>query len=449
MAPSLEVVPALPQTDPVRSSKGPAIAAGVVLAAVGITEAYESLVGQLTVDEAYAGYVALQAVLLGFVLLGARLERRPLRDFGFAIRGPLSTTVAFASVLSMLYLALRIDPGFLFGFGKVPLPSVWAFGFLLLTAPVVALAQVGFFFGYLFRTLSRCLPIRPAIFLSAGAYAVYSTNFLVFSYLNLTATIGTLFTTTMVSFVLGIVLALYCYKAEWSLLGPLTFLASILALNALLPIGAAYPSWEVDFASSLAACAAVLVVVGAGLREPRLQSLKYLGERIGPRRYRFRNRARSRESARSLLVGVAVVGVVAITFAYGLPTVLGTSRPMLAIATGSMVPTLERGTLVVIERVAATQIAVGAIIAFSVPCLPAPTVHRVVQIVHTGPNWVFQTKGDANAARDPCTVPYSAVLGAVVLIVPYAGLLILDPLFAAALVVLIVVLPMAWRELRP
>ncbi len=431
------------------SSRGLGIAAGVSVVAIGMTQGYAVAAHALTIDESYVGFIAVQGALLSLLLLAARLEGRPLRDFGFTVRGPLVQPLAFSVLLVMLYLALSIDPGFLFGFGRVPPVPVWAFGYILLSAPVVAVAEAGLFFGYLFRTLSQAVSLRAAILLSAGAFSLYSTNFTIFPLLGPTGAVEYVFSTSLVEFVLGIVLALYFYKSQWSLLGPVTLLSGVVAASALLPVGVTFPTWEVAFASALISEAVLLLVVGLGLKEPRLQALRYLGERIGPRRYRFRNRARDRQGARGLLVSAAVVGVVAISMGYGLPAVLGTSQPLLAIATGSMVPTLERGTLVVIEHVAPSAITVGTIIAFSVSCLPSPTVHRVIRVVSSGPNWVYQTKGDANPAQDPCTVPYSAVHGAVVLYVPYVGFLILDPLFAGAVIVLLLLVPMLWWGRRP
>jgi signal peptidase len=139
---------------------------------------------------------------------------------------------------------------------------------------------------------------------------------------------------------------------------------------------------------------------------------------------------------------------VAITFSYGLPTILDTPSPLLAIASGSMVPTLHRGDLVVLHHVGPAAISVGTIIAFRVACLPAPTVHRVVRIVSAGTNWVYQTKGDANPTQDPCTVPYNAVLGAVTVTVPFVGFLILEPLFAVSVVVLALLAAFVWKGER-
>ncbi len=219
-------------------------------------------------------------------------------------------------------------------------------------------------------------------------------------------------------------------------------------MTTLLPYAARFPGWETEFAAALIAYCVVLVVVGLGLEEPRLQKLRYLGERTGPRRFRFRSRARERAALRGTFFSAAVVGVVAISFVYGLPVVLGNPSPILAIATGSMVPTFHRGELVVVERVAPAAIKVGTIIAFDVHCLPSPTVHRVIRIVSGGPNWTYQTKGDANPVQDPCTVAYADVLGAVVFYVPYVGYLILDRLFAASVVFLAVLVPVVWRGER-
>lgn len=414
-----------------------------------MTQGYAVVDHALTISESYAGFLAIQGVLLGLLLLAARLDGRPLRDVGFTVRGPLVQPLAFSVLLVMLYLALSIDPGFIFGFGRVPPAPVWGFGYFLLSAPLVAVAEAGLFLGYLFRTLSQAVSLRTAMLLSAGVFSLYSTNFTIFPLLGPTTAVEYVFSTTLVEFVLGIVLSLYFYKSQWSLLGPVTLLSGVVAAASLLPVRVAFPSWEAGFASSLVSEAVLLLVVGLGLKEPRLQALRYLGERVGPRRYRFRNRARDRQGARGLLVSAAVVGVVAISIGYGLPAVLGTSQPLLAIASGSMVPTFERGTLVVIEHVAPSAITVGTIIAFSVGCLPSPTVHRVIRIVSSGPNWVYQTKGDANPVQDPCTVPYSDVHGAVILNVPYLGFLILDPLFAGALIVLLLLVPMVWWGRHP
>lgn len=431
---------------PVRPGPSLAIAAAVTAVAILSMQVYLAFSPVLSLEETYLGSLLVQGVLLGLIVLAARLERRPLHGFGFAFREPVLATLAFVSMLVTLFFALLVDPGFFFGFGRIPAPPPEAFGYLLLSAPVLALAQVGFFVGYLFRTLARALPFGYALSLSSIAFAIFQTNLPALQGLGGTAVVQNLFQTTVIEFVLGLLLALYFYKARWGLLGPVSFAAAAFALGALLPVGVAFPSWEYTFIFSLIAYGVLLVVVAVALKEPRLQARRYLQERIGPRRFTYRDRTNVRAELRGTLTGVVVVGIATMSVAYGLPTALGTPTPLLAIATGSMVPTLERGTLVVIQHVAADRITVGTIIAFDVACLPAPTVHRVIRIVSSGPTWVFQTKGDANPSQDPCTVPYTDVRGAVVAIVPYLGFLILDPLFAVAVVALILVVSLLWRR---
>ena len=434
-----------PPLDPRRS-----VAWAVAIASIAILSAQvELFLAQFANPfESYLGLAIVPLVALALVWLGSRIEGRPIRDMGFQLRGPLSSTVMFAAVLVFLFLALRLDPGYIFGFGKVPLLPPILFGYFLLTAPIAAVGGVGLFFGYVLRTLARCIRLPFAFLASAGFFAAYSTSGTAVFLLKGAFLVEYLFTTTAGSFVFGLVLALYVYRSGWNLVGPVFVAAALSASLSLLPIGVQFPSWEVSFASLMVSYGALLGVVGVGLREPRLQSLRYLGTRIGPRRYRFRDRARDRKALQSTLVGAVAAGVLVLSISFSLPAAFGTQTPFLAIATGSMTPTLERGTFVVVEHVAASAIHVGTIIAFNVGCLPSPTVHRVIRIVSAGPNWVYQTKGDANPVQDPCTVPYSHVLGAVVFHVPYLGYLILDPIFAASVVALLVVAPLAWRGWR-
>ena len=421
------------------------LAVGLGFGAVGLAQAYFLFVPALSLLEQYAGFVGFQLALLGILVLAARLERCSLRDFGFTRRGDWSTTVGFSAMLVLVAVDLRLDPGFLFGFGRTLPIDPATFGYLLFTAPLVAIAEVGLYFGYVFRTLARTIGLRNGMLLSAAGFALLSTNVSILPLLGTTDALQYLFSTTVVSFVSGLVLALFCYKSQWSVVGPVLVWAGLLATEDLLPVAAAYPSWEIAFVDALVTGAVLLFLVAVGLREPQLQSRRYLGERIGPRRYRFRLRARGEAQGPGLYVAGAVAGVAILSVAYGLPTVLGTSQPLLAVATGSMAPTLERGTLVVVEHASPGQIVVGTIIVFDVSCLPSPTVHRVIKIVESGPDWVYQTKGDANKAQDPCTVPYADVRGLVVAHAPYVGYFILDPLFAASVIALVVVVPWAWR----
>ncbi len=418
-----------------------ALASSFLVFAVAFGIAQLQLFGSrgVSYDAGLVVYVAGEAALLGLVVVAARAEGRSLRDYGFVVRGPVGSALLFSSLLVLAFLVVEIYPGFLFGFGRLPALSVVDFGFALLSAPIVALGQEGLFRGYLFRKLTRAVPLAPSMVLSAAFFAVVTTNFFSLPLLGEVAGGEYLFGTTVGNFVLGLILALQFYKTRWSLVGPVATRTGILWATTLLPVAANFTNWETAFAALVLAYGVLFALVAFGLKEPRLQAHHYVGETFGPRRLRFRERARNRREVRGGVVLLGLMGVALVGATQLAPAVLGASPPLLAIATGSMVPTFHRGTLVVLEHATPAQIHVGTIIAFHVSCLPAPTVHRVYRIVSGGASPVYLTKGDANPSPDPCTVPYADVIGRVVAIVPYLGLFVLDPLLDVGAVVLIIV----------
>lgn len=409
-------------------------------AAIGMEQIYLAVSGSLEPTFDLLADILVPLGVLGLFFAVVWAEGQPLRRYGFCVRGGGALSVTYAALFALVFLTIRLEPGFVFGFGREASPSSLGFAFGLFYAPTTGLANGAVFFGLLFRRLTLRVPFLTAMTVASMFFALGSTNLVDLPSLPVDTAVQVLFTGALESFVLGLVLALYFYKDQWSLLGPVTLEAVILGILLLFPYVANFPSWADAFAATLIAYGTLLVAITFLLREPRLQAQKYIGRPAGPRRFRFRERAANRQALRDLAVGavvlVAVVGVVDV----GLPAVAGTpSSPFLAIATGSMVPTFHRGTLVVIEKASPAEIHVGTIIAFHVSCLPAPTVHRVYKILVSGSSPVYLTKGDANPAPDPCDVPFSHVIGRAVYWIPDVGYLILDPLLAAALIVLAVV----------
>lgn len=92
-----------------------------------------------------------------------------------------------------------------------------------------------------------------------------------------------------------------------------------------------------------------------------------------------------------LIVGVVMIGV------YGL---MGRVFPLLVVKSGSMVPVLERGDIILIEEVNPDEIhadpETGDVIVFYRPNMGQLIVHRAIMKVERG----FVTKGDANVAPD-------------------------------------------------
>lgn len=136
---------------------------------------------------------------------------------------------------------------------------------------------------------------------------------------------------------------------------------------------------------------------------------------------------------KTILLGVILLGAV-FAFWFGLRIGLRTDHPLLAVASGSMVPTLNVGDLIIVQgisnysEVVAAQKPIGDIIVFTRPVPPEDLiVHRAVAKSFKDGLWYFTTQGDHNGTPDPWgPVPETLVVGKVVGVVPWIGNL---PLF--------------------
>jgi signal peptidase I len=129
--------------------------------------------------------------------------------------------------------------------------------------------------------------------------------------------------------------------------------------------------------------------------------------------------------------------LIVVTIVVGAQLLLGSelgSSPVYVVVSKSMVPTLEVGDLVIAQSVPFSSIHVGQVIIYQQPTAvgtcPNPAgltiVHRVVEITSSG----LITQGDDRATNPHPDEPYQwppipaeCVKGAVVLAVPYLGLI--------------------------
>lgn len=134
----------------------------------------------------------------------------------------------------------------------------------------------------------------------------------------------------------------------------------------------------------------------------------------------------------AIMLAVTIIGFIA--FWYGLTAALRTEHPLMAVATGSMRPTLEVGDLIVIqgglngsEINAAPKDAPqpGDVIVFPGGRLGRPEeliVHRAIQKTQDANGlWHFRTQGDANWSADPGDVIETEIVGKLVGRVPLLG----------------------------
>lgn len=137
-------------------------------------------------------------------------------------------------------------------------------------------------------------------------------------------------------------------------------------------------------------------------------------------------RARANEYVKSLVFVVIILGSI-LAFWFGLRTALATNYPLLAVASGSMVPTLNVGDLIVVQggltvNDVKAEYEVGDIIVFRKPENPDELiVHRAVEKVNSSSSLYIRTKGDHNTSTDPWRIYDSHLVGKVVGALPYVG----------------------------
>ncbi|UXD21653.1 peptidase S24 [Ignicoccus pacificus DSM 13166] len=78
---------------------------------------------------------------------------------------------------------------------------------------------------------------------------------------------------------------------------------------------------------------------------------------------------------------------------------LRTEIPIAAVASGSMLPTLERGDLVFVMGTSPKDVHVGDIIVYH-SCQGPFIIHRVIAIKYVNGTYYFVTKGDDNPGTD-------------------------------------------------
>jgi len=123
-------------------------------------------------------------------------------------------------------------------------------------------------------------------------------------------------------------------------------------------------------------------------------------------------------------------------FWFGLRAALRTEYPLLAVASGSMMPKLNVGDLIIVQgllnanEIYAAPAPDGTIIVFHRPTdLGELIVHRAIKTVENSGTWYFQTKGDNNNSPDYWSGPETLngmistklLVGKVVGIVPWIG----------------------------
>lgn len=91
---------------------------------------------------------------------------------------------------------------------------------------------------------------------------------------------------------------------------------------------------------------------------------------------------------------------------------------MYYVESGSMSPTIEVGSLIVVAEKEAENINISDIVTFKTENGTVVT-HRLVDIINDGTDYVM--RGDANSTNDPVTLKKENIIGSVALAIPYLG----------------------------
>ena len=117
-----------------------------------------------------------------------------------------------------------------------------------------------------------------------------------------------------------------------------------------------------------------------------------------------------------LIAAAIVVLIMVLLTKPGKPPSIG-GFTLLRITTGSMVPTYDVDTMILVQETDPSQIREGDVISFysSDPMLDgAVNTHRVVRIEKDGGQYVYTTKGDGNNVEDPYDVKSEYLVGKVI-----------------------------------
>ena len=162
---------------------------------------------------------------------------------------------------------------------------------------------------------------------------------------------------------------------------------------------------------------------------------------------RFKDLLRN-EYVKSIILLLIIIFCIA-GFWLGLKAYLVTDYPLLAVASGSMKPTLNEGDLIVVQgglegSIIVAEIGTGDIIIFHRPGDPDELiVHRAVEKWQDGDIWKFHTWGDNNPQQDSWIVRETDIIGKVVGVVPYVGHI---PLFVHTTNGKIIIIILIWFE---
>ncbi len=133
--------------------------------------------------------------------------------------------------------------------------------------------------------------------------------------------------------------------------------------------------------------------------------------------------ARNRVNLAKAAIRLAIIGIAFVTVWFGFRYALGTTNPFYGVVSGSMIPTLQIGDVIIVSNGGVfEQVSRGDIIVFNRPPVhDRVIVHRVFSVTDNRQGLV--TKGDNNPSPDSWVVKREDYIGKVIFTIPKLGLL--------------------------
>ncbi len=126
----------------------------------------------------------------------------------------------------------------------------------------------------------------------------------------------------------------------------------------------------------------------------------------------------------ALIVIIVITSYTVISFKinpYNVPSIFGLRA--MSILTGSMIPALYPGDMIITKDIKAEDISIGDILTFRVREDVFYT-HRVIYIIKKEGKYFFKTKGDANKGEDKILISSDRLLGVTIASIPNGGYII-------------------------
>lgn len=136
---------------------------------------------------------------------------------------------------------------------------------------------------------------------------------------------------------------------------------------------------------------------------------------------KYKDREVERDYGKKNFASLIVPSALAVIVVYFTSGYFG--HQAMAIASGSMSPKIEKGDIVIINKLEEgdhKNLKVDEIIAFE--HRGVVVVHRIINIKKVGEEYFFYTKGDANASADAYSLSEKEIIGTVSIRIPFVGL---------------------------